>query len=245
MRRLTATLALLVFCTFCSVARADIYVVSVGVSKYLRANNLTLCDDDARVISTIYGRHTEHVVTLTNQQATCDNIVQAMTSLFSRAKADDMVVFFFSGHGYKGGLCPYDMGPRNKNGLSYETIYRIFSSCKAKQKIILADACKSGGLRKEEKPATRVYSSGADVILFLSSRTTEDSIEDQDMKNGLFTTYLERGLRGGADSNRDKMITAKELFTFVSSGVKHLSENRQHPVMWGNFDDNFVVLDWR
>lgn len=244
MRKLATILVLLLF-AFCSVARADIYVVSVGVSKYQRGNNLRLCDDDARIISTIYKTHTDHVVTLTDQQATRDNIVQAMSSMFSRAKAEDMVVFFFSGHGYKGGLCPYDMGARNKNGLSYETIYSIFSSCKAKRKIILADACKSGGLRKEDKRATSVYSSSADVILFLSSRTEENSIENQEMKNGMFTAYLERGLRGGADDNRDKKITAKEIFTFVSTGVKQLSRNKQHPVMWGNFDDNFVILDWR
>ena len=40
-------------------------------------------------------------------------------------------------------------------------------------------------------------------------------------------------------------VTAKEIFVFVSDGVKKSSKNRQHPVMWGNFDDNFVLVDWR
>lgn len=243
--RKPTTILILVLCAICSVARADIYVVSVGVAKYQRLNALHLCDDDARAISTIYKTHTEHVVTLTDQQATRENIVQAMTSMFSRAKENDMVVFFFSGHGYKGGLCPYDMGSRNKNGLSYQAIYDIFSSCKAKRKIILADACKSGGLRKEDTRATSPYGSSSDVILFLSSRTKENSIENPYMKNGFFTAYLERGLRGGADENRDRKVTAKEIFNFVSNGVKQLSQNKQHPVMWGNFDDNFIILDWR
>lgn len=52
-------------------------------------------------------------------------------------------------------------------------------------------------------------------------------------------------MRGAADANKDKVVTAKELFTYVSKGVKQLSGNRQHPVMWGNFSDDFVVMDWR
>ena len=64
------------------------------------------------------------------------------------------------------------------------------------------------------------------------------------MQNGFFTTCLQRGLRGGADANRDKIITAKELFLFVSKGVKELSDDKQHPVMWGKFDDTMPVIAW-
>jgi hypothetical protein len=52
-------------------------------------------------------------------------------------------------------------------------------------------------------------------------------------------------LKGGADENLDKLITAKEIFTFVSTDVKKRTKEKQHPVMWGNFDDNFVRIDWR
>ena len=65
------------------------------------------------------------------------------------------------------------------------------------------------------------------------------------MQNGYFTTYLERGMRGGADTNKDKLVTAKEIYVFVSNGVKKISKDHQHPVMWGNFDDNLVMVDWR
>ena len=40
-------------------------------------------------------------------------------------------------------------------------------------------------------------------------------------------------------------IAVQAIFTFVSNGVKNLSLGRQHPVMWGNFDDNFIMIDWR
>lgn len=48
----------------------------------------------------------------------------------------------------------------------------------------------------------------------------------------------------GADSNLDRKITAKELFDFVHQGVVEKSDDEQHPVMWGNFDDNWVLMQW-
>ena len=74
---------------------------------------------------------------------------------------------------------------------------------------------------------------------------TLHSIESSQMVNGYFTAYLDRGQRGGADTNRDRIITAKEIFSFVSDGVKTISQDKQHPVMWGKFDDNFIMVDWR
>ena len=43
----------------------------------------------------------------------------------------------------------------------------------------------------------------------------------------------------------DQQRAKFKKFTYVSQGVKSLSKGRQHPVMWGNFDDNFVMIDWR
>ena len=81
-------------------------------------------------------------------------------------------------------------------------------------------------------------------MFFLSSRSNESSIERPIMKNGYFTAFLERGLRGGADNDLDRVITAKELYDFVSKGVKEISVDKQHPVMWGNFSNNMPVIKW-
>ena len=84
-------------------------------------------------------------------------------------------------------------------------------------------------------------------MFFLSSRSTEKSLEtprQTGFKNSLFTVFLERGLRGGADTNKDRVITAKEIYNFVHQGVVEASGNRQHPVMWGKFDGNMVVMKW-
>lgn len=226
-------------------ASAETYVVAVGIAHYQDSRaNLRLPEDDAKSVAKIYKTRTKNVITITGKYATRANIIKALSDQFKRAKSGDMVVFFFSGHGYEGGFCPYDIGPKLKNALSYEDVYAIFRKSKATKKVVIADACMSGGLREENHPHNS-QSKKSDVVMFLSSRTNEYSIEKRNMKNGFFTAYLERGLRGGADANKDKVVTAKEIFTFVSEGVKGLSKGRQHPVMWGNFDDNFIMIDWR
>lgn len=226
-------------------ANAVTYVVAVGIAHYQDSRaNLLLSENDAKSVAKIYKTRTKNVITITGKYATRACIIKAMSDQFKRAKPCDMVVFFFSGHGYERGFCPYDIGPKFENTLSYEDIYAIFRTSKATRKIVIADACMSGGLR-EENHSRNNQRAKSEVVMLLSSRTNEYSIEKRNMKNGIFTTCLERGLRGGADTNKDCIITAKEIYTFVSKGVRQLSKNRQHPVMWGNFDDDFIMMDWR
>lgn len=226
------------------ILHAEVYVVAVGISTYKNISSLILPESDAKSIAALYQKKTKNVISITGKYATRGMVIKALNDQFSRAKKGDMVVFFFSGHGYESGFCPYDMGLKKENTLSYEDIYAVFKKSKATHKVILADACMSGGLRQETSDSHVSSRKTSDVVLFLSSRTNEFSIENPKMKNGFFTTFLERGLRGGADKNKDRQITAKEIFTFVSEGVKKISKNHQHPVMWGKFDDNFVMMDW-
>ena len=155
-----------------------------------------------------------------------------------QAGEDDAVIFYFSGHGVPGAFVCYD------GFLKYDDVVVALGSSAAKKKIILADACFAGKARKTDRHATAETYAKTSVLFFLSSRTNETSIENRTMRNSLFTAYLERGLRGGADTNRDRTITALELFNFVSEGVKSKSKQRQHPVMWGRFDNNMPLMTW-
>jgi uncharacterized caspase-like protein len=50
---------------------------------------------------------------------------------------------------------------------------------------------------------------------------------------GLFSYWLMNGLRGAADLNRDKYITAGELFVYTRRAVEQNSGGRQIPVVIG------------
>ncbi len=81
-------------------------------------------------------------------------------------------------------------------------------------------------------------------MLFLSSRTNETSMENPWSDNGFYTQYLLKGIKGGADTNRDRIITAKEIYTFVSENIIERTNGKQHPVMWGKFNDNMRIMNW-
>ncbi|MBQ7422192.1 MAG: caspase family protein [Prevotella sp.] len=223
---------------FCIGAFGTTYVVCVGIADYPGTrNDLRISDDDAQTISRIFqATKNASVKVLTNHEATQSAVIDAMQTLFRHARATDTMILFFSGHGTPGGLVCHD-GP-----LSYDRIFAVMRDCRAKQKMIFADACYSGKMRTTSSQSSNSYSK-QNVMLFLSSRTNETSQETQ-YKNSLFTIFLERGLRGGADANKDRTITARELYDFVHQGVTKASGNRQHPVMWGKFDNNVPVIKW-
>ena len=219
-----------------------LYAVIVGVSEYEDPqNNLSYSHRDAMEMKDLFLQLTPEssLRLLTNQRATRDNILRAANELFSRAQPKDMIVFYFSGHGGDGCFYGHD------KAFYFSALKEAFRQSKAERKVILADACYSGTLRT---PASEEQigndSLGSDVLLFLSSRSDQTSQETIFIRNGAFTYFLLAGLKGGADVNRDKIVTAKELFLFVNPKVKERTNNAQVPVMWGRFDDDMVILDW-
>lgn len=218
---------------------SKVYLVSVGISDYPgRANDLRLPHNDAATMQWLYQENKNaETILLMNDKATVGKVKAAMKQLFAKATANDIVVLFFSGHGLKGCFVCYD------GFLSYSDIRTLMSSSKSKNKMVFADACFSGFFRTSGKLSGGGWK-GTNIMLFLSCRTNEMSIERPGMTNGFFTHALQHGLRGGADANRDRTITAKELFNYVSAKVKKMSGNRQHPVMWGKFSNTMPVMKW-
>lgn len=219
---------------------AKTYVVAVGISDYPGADkDLRLPANDAAVIQYIYSQNSNaETVLLTNCNAKKNTILSKLRSTFVKAYENDIIVFFFSGHGSKGFFCAYD------SNIAYSEIRQIMALSKARNKMIFADACFSGKMREGRNNTYEHAFNNYNIMLFLSSRENETSIEKRGMKNGFFTSCLQKGLRGGADANKDRVITAKELFNYVSTKVVKLSSGKQHPVMWGNFSDNMVVMKW-
>lgn len=230
---------LTIFLFFASIIhiQAKVYVVSVGIADYpSKENDLRISDNDAKTIAKVFlATKDASVKVLTNEDATQSALLSTMHTLFEDAQSDDAIVLYFSGHGTPGALVCHD------GLLTYQHIFKMLKGCKASRKVIIADACYSGKMRTNNQQ-TSSYNT-QNVMLFLSSRTNEVSRESR-YKNSLFTIFLERGLRGGADTNRDRYITARELYDFVHKGVIEASGNKQHPVMWGKFDNNMTVINW-
>lgn len=237
---------ILLLCFATNIWAQKLYVVSVGICDYKdpHVNDLRFTEADVESFNKVVKTHTNEVYTLLGSNATHSNVYNYINQVFAKATTNDAVMLFFSGHGYPGGFCCYDMN-KTTGGLTYTEISSLFKQCRAKCKMVFADACFSGGLRKEKKSndATSSVRNG-DIMFFLSSRTNETSKEMIGGPNGQFTRFLVRGLGGGADTNRDKIITAKELYDFVHEGVSVATGGKQHPVMWGRFNNTMTIINW-
>lgn len=217
--------------------QAKVYLVSVGIADYPGTkHDLRVSDQDANTIAKVFNATKDTSVrVLVNGNATQGALLSTMHTAFTNAQSDDTVILYFSGHGTPGAIVCHD------GELTYQHIFKMLKGCKASKKIIVADACYTGKMRTTRQQSSNNNSQS--VMLFLSSRTNEPSQETK-FKNSLFTIFLERGLRGGADTNKDRRISARELYDFVHKGVTEASGNKQHPVMWGKFDNNMTVIKW-
>lgn len=238
--KLIFTTVCAIICAFASIANT--YVVCVGIGNYADKNvqDLTKTEKDAKAMAEFFKRGTDNVITITGKYATKSKILESLKSQFSRAQSRDKIIFYFSGHGYPGGFCPYEMR-KIEEGLTYSEVIDIMKNSKARDKFIFADACNSGAIRQNNINSSP---NAGNIVFFLSSRGNEYSIESPFLANGYFTKHLLRGLGGGADANKDKSITAAELFKYVSQRVQSQTKGKQHPVMWGKFPDNLVVVSY-
>ena len=242
-RKLAILLTLLSAIMFPGLSQAKVYMVAVGLADYPgTVNDLVMSANDARRMASVYQQATDtECVLITNSDATLSTVRRAMDRTFAKAGADDIVVFFFSGHGTKGSFVLYD------GFLDYGSVRKSMAKSKSKNKMIFADACFSGNIRTK-KSSSRSDASAekksrkSNVMLFLSSRGNEKSYEGEGLRNSIFTTCLIEAIGGSADRNRDNIISAKELFNFVSRNVARMSGDTQHPVMWGKFSDSMPVM---
>lgn len=178
---------------------------------------------------------------LKDKNATRSHILKVLKQQFSKSTEADEVIFAYSGHGFDGGLSCYD----TKNVIYCSEIQELMRKTKARRKIMFINACHSGSFSKKygSDPRARGYKSNkSNVMLYLSSRANESSWENRLMTNSYFFNRLIEGLRGAADRNGDRKVTARELFNYVNAKVINDTDNVQHPQMYGNFADDMVVV---
>ena len=171
-----------------------------------------------------------------------------MQDVTARAGKDDAVFCFFSGHGINGSFLPID-SDGYRNTLSYEEVKGALASCKAKQKLYVADACYSGSLLASRSALTqsvdmlyhKLSESSGGTAFLLSSKKEEFSLESQGLRQGIFSHFLIKGLKGDADDNYDKIVTVGELYQYVHRHVKDYTKMAQTPILAGRFDENMPV----
>jgi hypothetical protein len=231
-----------------------IWAVVVGVARYQHMPVLKYTDDDAYQMFAFLkspeggALPDKQVKVLIDEEANRNNILRTMRQVFLKADENDVVMLYFSGHGLEGSFIPSDFDGFN-NKLSHDDVKAIFKESKAKHKLCIADACHSGSMLAArtgyDQSLKKYYDALADTrggtALLLSSKGEEFSLEDQGLRQGIFSHFTIRGLKGEADTDGNKVVTIRELYNYVFNKVKNYTAGAQNPILTGDFDEAMPV----
>jgi len=230
------------------------YALVIGIADYTHMPALRFADDDAYQMYAFLqaaegmALPDSQVRLLIDEAATKDAILSAMDDLYSNAGPDDLVLLYFSGHGLKGSFLPFDYDGFYQQ-LYHSEIKQKLNASDALNKVCIADACHAGSLTAykgvdefwQTEYEALMLEEEAKIALMLSSKSNERSLESQGLRQGVFSHFLIKGLKGKADRNADRQITLQETFEYVRSEVREYTGKRQSPLLEGSFDPGLVL----
>jgi uncharacterized caspase-like protein len=226
------------------------FLVAVGIDKYRHADTLRHAVDDAKAMVKLFKSFGFEATELYDAEATKAKISETLELVTRSAGKNDLVVFFFAGHGIdmrdseglKGYLVPVegrttepkDLLPMNWLQIDLLTDRNI----KVKHMLFLLDACSSGIVAA--RSSVNVDVSVKNYISELLKRQAREVITagtgNQQVLDGgyeghsIFAGLVLQGLRENqADLNNDYHITATELGLFLSQKVYIQSKGAQKP----------------
>ena len=207
----------------------------------------------------------DHILFLTDENATGSAMREAMFVFLQQADWDDLVVIYYAGHG-----APDPNRPDNLYLLPHDSDLDAMASTafpmwdvktalrrqiKAERVIVIADACHSAGTQEDDVTGIsggRNAIAGGFTQLFTPSRrlsitaadTNEFSLEDVRWGgHGVFTYFLLEALKGRGDINGDGIVTFSEVYEYVSGSVVEATEGRQNPQRTGLGDIPLAVVE--
>lgn len=243
----------------------DAVAIIIGISDYKSLPKAEYANDDARMFYDYairaLGIKPENIKLLIDTDADRAEIYRAFKSWMpSRVRASTDVYVYYSGHGLPAAdgeelyLLPQsvDRDLVDETAISQSKINAAIQSVKPKSVTIFLDSCYSGLTRTGEtlvpnarplsvKIKKTVYPEN--FVVISASSPDQISSSSKDLKHGIFSYYLMKGMEGDADSNKDGKITMSELQEYLSDTVSRqaLSMNRkQNPQIIGDVNRVFM-----
>ncbi|MBK7871895.1 MAG: caspase family protein [Saprospiraceae bacterium] len=218
-----------------------LWLVSVGISNYQHDYQLSTLEwtvngvhNVANLFKEKWNLNQENLFILTNQGARRRAILDSLEVLTNPIKVgkEDMVIFFFSGHGMmagnKIGICPWDYATP-QHLISDEEIIGILSD-KVDPKLL------------ERLNFQRRNISGG-LAYITSTRAGSNSYGTGD-EGGFFTKYLLEGLEKGlADNDENKIVTIDEIFQYIRLSLSKRTNDAQiAEINEKGYDKNMPVI---
>lgn len=224
----------------------EYWAVIVGVADYEHMTPLFYADNDAQdlydKLSPYWGA--DHIKLLIDRQATKAGIQSAITGwLDSKEGDDDIVLFFFSGHGTQDGgheyLSPYDaLTYSYANSIQDTQLDSWLDELESTKVVVILDACYSGGFIAELGQTGRV--------IMAACAKNKKSYEGISLEHGVFSYYILDGFDyfGLVDTDGNGEISAEELFYYAEPKVAAYGDKDQHPqISDGYTPEELVLLD--
>ena len=245
--------------------KKDAVAILIGIEKYKNLPKADFANSDARVFYDYairaLGIGPENIKLLVDQDAEQAEILRTLKSwLPSRVKPSTNIFLYYSGHGLPTsdgkGLYLLPVGADkdfvDRTALLQAEINSLLQAAKAKSVTIFLDSCYSGTGRTGEtiianarpislKLSESVFPPEFNVIS--ASQNDQISSSSPDLKHGIFSYYLMKGMEGDADINKDGIVSFGEMHSYLTEKVtKHASMvNRiQIPQFLG--DPNKVLI---
>lgn len=221
----------------------------IGIDFYENYNDLNGCINDARLVSdSLKTNHNgsanfnvKSLYSSENESISSKYMFESIRELFCSYCEDcDVVLFYFSGHGYFDGndayLCASDTNVNNiASAIPFNGVLDIVNESKAKNKIIILDCCFSGamGYSKDDNFS---YSKISDGTIILTASSKEQVSIECDGK-GLFTSLFVEAL-DGASMNILGEVSPGSIYAYID---KALGPWEQRPIFKANVR-NFISL---
>lgn len=243
----------------------DAVAIIIGIADYKNLPKADYANDDARIFYDYalrgLGVKAENIKLLVDGDADQIDIYKAFkTWLPSRVKSTTDIYVYYSGHGLPtdDGQGLYLLPQRadrdfiEKSAINQQEINSALQAVKPKSVTIFLDSCYSGLARTGQallasarpiklKASTQVFP--AEFTVITASQADQISSSSPELKHGIFSYYLMKGMEGEADSNKDGKITVGEMHGYLAENVARqasLNNRIQQPQLSG--DANRVLV---
>jgi hypothetical protein len=243
----------------------DAVAIIIGIADYKNLPRADFANDDARAFYDYairaLGVRAENIKLLVDTDAGQGEIYKAFkTWLPSRVKATTDVYVYYSGHGLPAAdgqslyLLPQlaDRDLIEETAIAQSKINAALQAAKPKSVTIFLDSCYSGAgrtgatLLASARPIvikSTAQAFPAEFTVISASTAEQISSSSNELKHGIFSYYLMRGMEGEADANKDGKITAGEMHGYLMDNVARqasLANRVQQPQLSG--DANRVLV---
>jgi hypothetical protein len=215
-------------------------------------------EDFARVLKSADIAGFDNVITLMNENISKVN--ETVDDFFALKKPDDLLVFYFSGHGVRDEFGALYLAIKNTNrarlrstAIRADYIREAMDQSRSKRQVLILDCCNSGAFAQGTKAeiggtmgtATTFEGTGYGRVVLTASDATQFAWEGDKLigetSDSLFTHFLVKGLKGEADQDGDGKITVDELYDYAYEQIINITP-KQTPGKWSYKQQGEIVL---